>query len=29
MNIEELEAKVKMLENKVRTLEDIDAIKKL
>ncbi len=29
MTVEELEAKVKMLENKVRTLEDIEAIKKL
>jgi hypothetical protein len=29
MNVEELEAKVKMLENKVRTLEDTEAIKKL
>jgi hypothetical protein len=29
MNIEELEAQVKMLENKVRMLEDIEAIKKL
>jgi hypothetical protein len=28
-NIEELEAQVKMLENKVRMLEDIEAIKKL
>ena len=29
MNVQELEAKVKMLENKIRTLEDIEAIKKL
>jgi hypothetical protein len=29
MTIEELEAKVKTLENKVRSLEDIEAIKKL
>jgi hypothetical protein len=29
MNEKELEAKVKMLEDKVRTLEDIEAIKKL
>jgi hypothetical protein len=29
MTIEELEAKVKTLENKLRTLEDIEAIKKL
>lgn len=29
MKMEELEAKVEMLENKLRTLEDIEAIKKL
>jgi hypothetical protein len=29
MKIEELEARVKMLENKIRTLEDIEEIKKL
>ena len=29
MTVQELEAKVKMLENKVRTLEDTEAIKKL
>jgi hypothetical protein len=29
MNLEELEAKVKVLEDKVRTLEDIEEIKKL
>ena len=29
MTVEELEAKVEMLENKLRTLEDIEAIKKL
>jgi len=29
MNAEELEAKVKTLEDKIRTLEDIEEIKKL